>query len=494
MKKQSIKTCFLLCLCLFCLFTVGCGNTKNKNTALTKASDFNSPDVTIGVAEGYIFGEVVEKEYPDAKLLYFADREDVYRALEMGDVDGVADDEAIIRAIMRSTDLFTLTEGYVEPSDYAFIFPKNADGEKHRKEFSDYLKKIQENGDLQRIDEKWFGKDTDNKVSEDVSSLAATNGTLSLAFDATTIPFSYFSAGKPVGYDIDLAIGFCREYGYGLMIQRTDFTSLLEGVAAANYDVGCGAITISDHRKETLLFSSPDYTGGISIVKRSEAELEADTDAISSFARHFRKAFIEEDRWQLFLTGILTTFLIFFLAALLGSPFGLILFILSERGGPVLRWLTKAFAFLVHGVPVLMILFSLFYSFYRNMFMGGFIVSIIGFTLYFGDEVYQMIRNQAYAFENKDLTRDYHLLAIDGKTFFRKFRKHSGHILRRDYRERLVTLLKFTSVTGYIAVNDMSRVFETIRTESFEVVLPLLFTTIVYFVIIRLILLLFRDR
>ena len=186
--------------------------------------------------------------------------------------------------------------------------------------------------------------------------------------------------------------------------------------------------------------------------------------------------------------------MIFFLAMLLGSPFGMILFVLSERGGPIIRWITKAVDFILMGIPVVMILFSLYFSYYENLLFGGVIASVIGFSLYFGDEVYRMLRNEAELIDNRELLRNYHLLQIDGKTFFRRLRKKSGHLLRRDFRERLVTLLKFTSVTGYIGVMDMTKVFDTIRMESYEIVLPLIVTTAVYFILIHLICFLLRDR
>ena len=56
----------------------------------------------------YLMGECEQVAYlepatdPEARIRVFESREDAYRALYNGAVDGVADDEAIIRAILRS--------------------------------------------------------------------------------------------------------------------------------------------------------------------------------------------------------------------------------------------------------------------------------------------------------------------------------------------------------------------------------------------------------
>ena len=105
-----------------------------------------------------------------------------------------------------------------------------------------------------------------------------------------------------------------------------------------------------------------------------------------------------------------------------------------------------------------------------------------------------MIRNEAERIDGGKLLRDYHLLAIDGKPFFRQLRKKSRPYLRRNYREGLVTLLKFTSVTGYIGVLDLTKVFDEIRMASYEIITPLMFVTLAYFFFIMLICFLLRDR
>ena len=58
------------------------------------------------------------------------------------------------------------------------------------------------------------------------------------------------------------------------------------------------------------------------------------------------------------------------------------------------------------------------------------------------------------------------------------------------YRGVLVTLLNDTSIVGYIAVQDLTKMSDIIRSRSYEAFLPLILSTLIYFLLARLITLL----
>ena len=128
-KKQFYpsknRMIMLLVVVLSGIVLTACGKVAEAPERLEKLADFNRPGIRIGVADGYIFGQAVEKALPEATVVPYDTREEVYKALQVGEVDGVADDEPIIRAILRSTDAILLIDEYLEPSEYAFVFPKD---------------------------------------------------------------------------------------------------------------------------------------------------------------------------------------------------------------------------------------------------------------------------------------------------------------------------------------------------------------------------------
>ena len=60
-----------------------------------------------------------------------------------------------------------------------------------------------------------------------------------------------------------------------------------------------------------------------------------------------------------------------------------------------------------------------------------------------------------------------------------------------------ISLLKSTSIVGYIAIQDLTRASDLIRSRTFDALIPLLIVTVVYFVLawlIRVLLNLFLKK
>lgn len=474
---------------LLTLFTLaGCGSGKK---APETAEDFNRSDLVLAVADGYIFEETAKRALPNARIVVFPSREDTYKAVLSGAADGLVDDEPVIRSVMRSQDEFRMAEGLLEESDYGFAFPKNANGEKLAAEISAYIAKQRENGELTLLDEKWFGEDTGNKKSEDAYELPAVNGSLTVAFENDSIPFLYLSAGRPTGYEADLLIGFCREMGYALSFQEMDFADLLSETAAGNVDVACGAVTITEDRRENLIFSEPDYTGGVAVCMKKEGVI-VEEDGGNEWTRHFRNTFLDDQRYLLFLKGVGVTCLMAFLSTFLGTLLGRIFFVISRRASWPIRGLIKGILWVLGGIPAVILMMQLYYAYYRNLLAGGVISSVIAFTLVFGRSVYRIIERRALEVAKGRLERDYRVEEIETKDFFSILWDKKGEAIREDYIEAVITLIKVTSVAGYIAVQDLVSVLDAIRMESYEILMPLAAATIVYFVLIKVVTLLLR--
>ena len=161
-----------------------------------------------------------------------------------------------------------------------------------------------------------------------------------------------------------------------------------------------------------------------------------------------------------------------------------------------------------------MLIIPIYYRYYRDLAHGGIIAAIIGFSLVFAEDVFRIIvRNGKavrYTIRFDDITDDlaaagidstetvesaeyaYRLEFIDTKEFFRLLWSENGADIWTDYRDRIISMLKMTSVVGYIAVQDLTKVYDIIRSESYEVLMPLFAVTIAYFLLIRLVTLIFK--
>ena len=63
---------------------------------------------------------------------------------------------------------------------------------------------------------------------------------------------------------------------------------------------------------------------------------------------------------------------------------------------------------------------------------------------------------------------------------------------RPNYKGQIVSLLKDTAVVGYIAVQDLTKVGDIVRSRTYEAFFPLVATAIIYFLLAWLLTLLVR--
>ena len=85
-----------------------------------------------------------------------------------------------------------------------------------------------------------------------------------IATDATWPPFEYVDEQtmEIVGFDIDLIKAIADEAGLDIEIINVGWDPLLAGMAQCQYDAAISAMTITDERKEVMLFSNPYFEAG----------------------------------------------------------------------------------------------------------------------------------------------------------------------------------------------------------------------------------------
>ncbi len=85
-----------------------------------------------------------------------------------------------------------------------------------------------------------------------------------IATDATWPPFEYVDEQTMdiVGFDIDLIKAIADEAGLDIEILNVAWDPLLAGIAQCQYDAAISAMTITEERKEAMLFSNPYFEAG----------------------------------------------------------------------------------------------------------------------------------------------------------------------------------------------------------------------------------------
>ncbi len=98
--------------------------------------------------------------------------------------------------------------------------------------------------------------------------------------DATYRPFEYFNENRElVGYDIDLFRAIGEAAGFETRFQHQTFEGGLAGLRIGKFDAMISAMTITEERQKTFLFSDPYYDAGqVVAVREDEAEIDSFED------------------------------------------------------------------------------------------------------------------------------------------------------------------------------------------------------------------------
>ena len=485
-KRKLRALCAALLLILIVSLFGGCGaknaGENGKNREITSLEDLKAPGTKIGAITGSNFPDHILRSLPEADIRYYETVADQLSALKSGKIDAFAEDEPVGRNIMAQDSAVTMLSELLEEVNYGFIFQKSEAGKALCDEVSEFILKIKDDGTMQSLQEKWFESgDLSSVPMPDYRDLPARKGTLKLA-TIDSPPLSFMKGGLMAGYDIELFYLFCGEYGYALTMTDVSVSALLSAVQSGKYNSGCGGISITEERKESMYFSEPDYSGGTALMVR-KTDAGSDGNFFASIAESFEKTFIRENRWKMFLEGIGTTLLITFLSVIFGTVLGFAVFMCCRKGNRFANAVTRFCIWLIHGMPVVVLLMVFFYIIFGKVNISGTVVSIICFTLIFASAVFNMLKSGVGAIDRGQTEAAYALGFSDRRAFFRVILPQALPHFMPAYKGEITSLIKATAVVGYVTVQDLTKMGDIVRSQTYDAFFPLLAVAAIYFLL-----------
>ena len=104
----------------------------------------------------------------------------------------------------------------------------------------------------------------------------AENGTLTLATNVNFPPYEFYDdeTGEPTGIDIEIAKLICEKIGYGLEVVDIDFGSIIPALASGTYDFSAAGMTVTEERKQSVLFTDTYAIGIQAVIVPEDTEAE----------------------------------------------------------------------------------------------------------------------------------------------------------------------------------------------------------------------------
>ena len=438
-----------------------------------------------GVTTGTPQDQIVQDNISNAQLQYYNNISDLTLALKTKKVDFIVLSTVNYFGLILQNPEFGYLDISLKTYDVGTIFPMNENGETLRKLFNQYISEIKESKKLQQLQNQWLFSDEYQNIDipED-----GKNGVLKMATSNTFKPFSFMLNDQNVGFDIAIVAGFCMEYGYGLQIENVDFGGTISGISTGKYDLAANQISYTDERAESVLFSDFYYTQKmVPIVNAEEYDSSylitssnQATNNQNTLLTSIQKTLIDENRWISILKGLLVTIEITLGAFVIANIFGIVFCIFSITNNKFLKFLNFIYVYFMQGLPMIIILMILYYIVFAESSINSNYIAILGLGMIFGGYLSQLFEGGIRGIEKGQWEAG----LSSGLTTFQTFQgiilPQVVHNLLDGYFSNFISLLKSTSIVGYIAITDLTKVGDIIRSNTFEAIIPLCVVAIIY--------------
>ncbi|MBP7175552.1 MAG: ABC transporter permease subunit [Thermoclostridium sp.] len=431
---------------------------------------------------GTVFDQLVGAVIPNTTYLYFNDIADMLPALRSGKVDGVTADEPVAKYMAALNPDVAILPEYVMHDRYGVALAKDSP---LTADFTRELEMLAADGTRDKVFAKWSGTNIEAKTLPSLD-YPASNGTLRVACAVGSEPMVYSgSDGKPLGFEVEMVVRVAQSLGMKVELMPVSFDAMLSMLQSGKADVAMGSMSITDERKKVVDMVE-DYTGGIVILVRKSQASAAEQpggDFWNGLKASFTRTFIKENRWMLVLDGLEVTVLISICSGILGSLFGFVICMLRRSKKRIASLPAAGFIRLIQGTPIVVLLMILYYIIFGKVDVPAVLVAIFGFALNFGVYVSEMMRTGIDAVDKGQIEAAYAIGFTRTQTFRKiTFPQAARHFLPV-FKGEFISMVKMTSVVGYIAIQDLTKVSDIIRSRTLEAFFPLIATAVIYFLV-----------
>lgn len=206
-------------------------------------------------------------------------------------------------------------------------------------------------------------------------------------------------------------------------------------------------------------------------------------DFLNNISNSFNRTVIVEKRYILFLKGLKSTLLISFLSIIFGTLLGFILFLLQKSKIRILNIFSYMIVRFLQGVPVTVLLLTFYFGIFGNINIEPILVAIIVFSIYFSAYVSEIIKGAFLSINRTQIDSAYALGFTKLQTVRYIIIPQVLSYVIPVYKNESISIIKSTSIAGYISVMELTKVSDIIRNRTYEAFFPLIFTALIYFII-----------
>ena len=210
---------------------------------------------------------------------------------------------------------------------------------------------------------------------------------------------------------------------------------------------------------------------------------------MDNFTASFYQNFIEDDRWKYITDGLFNTLRITFFAVLIGIFLGFLIEVVRSTYDKthklgVLNALCKVYLTVIRGTPVLVQLLIIYFVVFGSVKIDKTLVAVIAFGINSGAYVAEIFRSGIMSIDNGQFEAGRSLGFNYPQTMFYIVMPQAFKNVLPALGNEFIGLLKETSVAGYIAIQDLTKGADIIRSRTYSAFMPLIAAALIYLVLV----------
>lgn len=208
-----------------------------------------------------------------------------------------------------------------------------------------------------------------------------------------------------------------------------------------------------------------------------------------NFVDTFYLNFIAEERWKYLTGGLRNTLIITFFACLLGIVLGFLVSMIRvtyERTGKMKlpNAICTLYLTVIRGTPVVLQLLIIYFVVFGSVRIDKILVAVLAFGINSGAYVAEIFRSGIMAVDQGQMEA--------GRSLGFNYRQTMWYIIMPQALKNVlpalcnefIALLKETSVSGYLAIQDLTKGGDIIRSQTWSAYMPLLAVAAIYLAIV----------
>lgn len=195
--------------------------------------------------------------------------------------------------------------------------------------------------------------------------------------------------------------------------------------------------------------------------------------------------FIKDNRYMYIVDGLKNTMIITVFATLLGIFLGLIVALVrttydNTKKLKFLNAICNLYITIIRGTPVIIQLMILFFCIFTSRDVSGVMIAIIGFGINSGAYVAEVFRSGLMSIDHGQMEagRSLGLSYLDTMKYI--IIPQAFKVVLPTLGNEFIVLIKETSVAGYVAVQDLTKGGDIIRSRTYDAWTPLLLVAGIY--------------